>query len=247
MASVNDEERFLEPQPVLIGPVVRWHMMSRVRRVARTGCVRPRLNQLTTFLERNSLRKLVYYVATTLDGFIAGPDGGDPSAQSFFPVTSDLVKFISTEFPETLPAPAREAMGIVGPGDVFDTVLEGRVSYEIGLAAGLDDAYPHLRHLVFSTTLSTVTGSNIEIVTGDVLDRVRSLKAEEGNDIWLVGGGKLAHSLLPEIDRLVIKQNPAVIGSGIPMFGGPFEPTVFTAVHARLLESGVRVVTLDRA
>ncbi|PRZ42452.1 dihydrofolate reductase [Antricoccus suffuscus] len=165
-------------------------------------------------LERNPLRKLVYYVASTLDGFIAGPDGGDPSDQSFFPITPDMIEFIATKLPETLPAPARDAMGIEGPGQVFDTVLEGRVSYETGLAAGLDDAYPHLRHLVFSTTLSTVAGANIELVTGDALDRVRDLKAEEGNDIWLVGGGKLAHSLLPEIDRLVIKQNPAVIGSG---------------------------------
>lgn len=193
------------------------------------------------------MRKLTYYIATTLDGFIAGPDGGDPSAQSYFPVTPDLVEFIATQYPETLPAPARDAMGIDGPGKVFDTALEGRASYQVGVAAGLDDAYPHLRHLVFSTTLATAAGPNIEVVMGDALDRVRTLKAEEGKDIWLVGGGKLAHSLLPEIDRLIIKQNPAVIGAGIPMFDGPFEPTMFKAVDAQLLESGVRVVTLDRA
>lgn len=193
------------------------------------------------------MRKLIYYVATTLDGYIAGPDGGDPSAQSFFPVTPDIVEFIAAQFPETLPAPAREAMGIDGPGEIFDTVLEGRASYEVGVAAGIDDAYPHLRHLVFSTTLATVAGAHIELVTGNALDRVRTLKTEEGKDIWLVGGGKLAHGLLPEIDRLVIKQSPAVIGSGIPMFDGPFEATMFTPVDALLLDSGVRVVTLDRA
>lgn len=192
------------------------------------------------------MRKLIYYVATTLDGFIAAPGGGDPSGQDFFPITPDLVEFIVERFPETLPAPAREAMGISGPGAVFDTVLEGRASYEIGLAAGLDDAYPHLRHLVFSTTLSQAPAASVEIVSKDAVDRVRALKAEEGKDIWLVGGGTLAHSLLPEIDRLVIKLNPSVIGSGIPMFDGPFQPTGFTARDTVRLESGVQVLTLDR-
>lgn len=192
------------------------------------------------------MRKLIYYVAATLDGFIAGPDGGDPSAQSFFPVTPDLIEFIVSEFPETLPAPARAALGIDGPGHVFDTVLEGRASYEVGVAAGLDDAYPHLRHLVFSTSMVTAPGSTIEVVRGDALDRVRALKSEEGKDIWLVGGGTLAHSVLAEIDRLVIKQNPTVIGSGVPMFNGPFEPTMFKSVDALPLDSGVRVLTLDR-
>lgn len=53
------------------------------------------------------MRKLVYFVATTLDGFIAGPDGGDPTGQKYFPVTEDLVQFIVEHYPETLPAPAR--------------------------------------------------------------------------------------------------------------------------------------------
>ncbi|WFE43366.1 dihydrofolate reductase [Verrucosispora sp. WMMD1129] len=194
------------------------------------------------------LRRLTYYVATTLDGFIAGPDGGDPSGQSYFPVPADLIDYMVTNFPETLPAPARAALGVEGPGKVFDTVLEGRASYQLGLDAGLDDAYPHLRHLVFSTTLRATPGNAVELVRTDALDRVRSLKQDGSElDIWLVGGGTLAHSLLPEIDRLIIKQHPSVIGSGIPMFAGPFQPTLFTHVDAAVLDSGVRVLTLDRS
>lgn len=192
------------------------------------------------------MRRLVYYVAATLDGFIAGADGGDPSGQDFFPVTPDLVEYIVEHFPETLPGPAREAMGISGDGLAFDTVLEGRTSYEVGLASGIDDAYPHLRHLVLSTTLGKAPGIGIEVVPGDALERVRELKAEDGMDIWLVGGGMLAHSLLPEIDRLVIKLNPAVIGSGVPLFDGPFQPTTFTVTDTVALDSGVQVMTLDR-
>lgn len=193
------------------------------------------------------MRKLVYYVAVTLDGFIAGPDGGDPSGAEFFPIAPDLIEFIVANYPETLPGPARDAMGITGPAQHFDTVIEGRASYDLGLAVGLDDAYPHLRHLVVSGTLGERTDLPVEIVASDPLARVRELKSEDGLDIWLVGGGTLAHALLPEIDRLVLKVNPSVIGSGIPLFAGDFTHARFAPVDQVDLAGGVRVVTLDRA
>jgi dihydrofolate reductase len=192
------------------------------------------------------LRKLVYYVAVTLDGFIAGPDGGDPTGESYFPLHDDYVEFMATEFPETLPAAARQAMGIDVPNKHFDTALEGRSAYEIGLAAGVTNAYPHLRHLVFSTTMGHSPDPTVELVTADALEAVRALKAEGGLDIWIVGGGKLAHALLPEIDRLILKQHAAVIGSGTPMFGGPFQPQTFRPTGLRQLDSGIRILTFDR-
>lgn len=72
------------------------------------------------------------------------------------------------------------------------------------------------------------------------LATVRSLKQEDGLDIWLCGGGELAVTLLPEIDHLVLKRNPVVFGSGIPMFGNaPYEPRSFALTRTRSFESGV--------
>lgn len=192
------------------------------------------------------MRKLVYYVATTLDGFIGGPGGGDPSGEEYFPVTADLVQFIVENYPETLPAPARRALNVDGPARVFDTVVEGRASYEIGLAAGITNAYPHLRHVVFSRTMTVSPDAGVEVVASDPADFVRELKSAPGKDIWLIGGGKLAGSLLPEIDRLVLKQNPSVIGSGVPLFDAPFIPLAFRPVDHVLLDGGVRVLTYER-
>lgn len=192
------------------------------------------------------MRKLVYYVATTLDGFIAGPDGGDPSGQDYFPVTPDLVQFIVENYPETLPAPARQALNIDSPAVAFDTVVEGRHSYNIGLAAGLTNAYPHLRHIVFSRTMTASPDPGVQVVASDPSDFVRELKSEPGKDIWLVGGGKIAAALLADIDRLVLKQNPSVIGSGVPLFDGPFATTLFQPVGELLLDGGVRILTYDR-
>lgn len=192
------------------------------------------------------MRRLVYMVAVTLDGFIAGPEGGDPSGSDFLPVTPDLVEHLVGSWPETLPGPARDAMGISGAGQHFDTVVEGRASYDIGLAAGLTDAYPHLRHVVFSRSLADRTDLPVEVVAGDPVERVHELKAEDGKDIWLVGGGTLAHALLEEIDRLVLKVNPSVIGDGVRLFSGPFAHARFEHVEQVDLPGGVRILTLDR-
>ena len=192
------------------------------------------------------MRRLVYLVAVTLDGFVAGPEGGDPTGSDYFPVTPDLVEHLVATWPETLPGPAREAMGLAAPGVHFDTVVEGRASYEIGLAAGVDDAYPHLRHLVVSRSLAGRDDLPVEVVSDDPLARVRALKAADGEDIWLVGGGTLAHTLLPEIDRLVLKVNPSVIGDGVRLFAGGFAHARFEQVDQVDLAGGVRVVTLDR-
>lgn len=192
------------------------------------------------------MRKLTYYVATTLDGFIAGPGGGDPSGEEYFPVTADLLQFIVENYPETLPAPARRALGIEGPPVAFDTVVEGRHSFEIGIAAGMTNAYPHLRHIVFTRSMTHSPDPGVEIVSTDPAQFVRDLKSTPGKDIWLVGGGKIAAALLPEIDRLVLKQNPFLIGSGVPLVDGPFASTEFHPVDEILLDGGVRVITYDR-
>lgn len=196
-----------------------------------------------------SVRKLVYYIAVTLDGFIAGPDGADPSGpDGFWPIPADYVRHLAEEYPETLPAPARQALGVTAEGTHFDTVLEGRRTYEVGLRAGITDAYPHLRHLVFSTTLTESPDPAVELVASDPVARVRELKQEEGKDLWLIGGGELAGALYPEIDRLIVKLGPLTIGSGIPLFGrtAAFDPRVWRLTDHTVMESGAAFLTYAR-
>ncbi len=95
----------------------------------------------TTTPRRALIRKLVYYIASTADGFIAGPDGTDPTGpDGFWPIAPDYVQHLAATYPETLLAAAREALGVTAEGTHFDTVLEGRKSYEIGLSAGVPGA-----------------------------------------------------------------------------------------------------------
>lgn len=190
------------------------------------------------------MRTLTYLVATTLDGFVAGPDGDDPTGpDGFWPVTEPYVRHLAETWPETLPAVAREALGLEAPPRHFDTVLEGRGSYEVGLAAGVEDAYPHLRHVVYSRTLSARPGSRVEVVADDPVAHVRALKQEPGAGLWLVGGGAIAGTLAEEIDRLVLKVAPVTTGSGIALLGdAPFAPRSWELVDHAVLDGGTVVL-----
>ncbi|MFD8230960.1 dihydrofolate reductase family protein [Streptomyces sp. NPDC059696] len=195
------------------------------------------------------MRKLVYYIATTLDGFIAGPDGADPTGPAgFWPIPADYIDYLVAEYPETLPVQARAALSVTAEGTHFDTVLEGRRSYEIGLKAGIDDAYPHLRHLVFSTTLTEAPAPAVELVADDPVEKVRQLKQEDGKDIWLLGGAELAGALYSEIDRLVLKVAPLTIGTGIPVFShkAAFDPRGWELTGHTVLDSGAAFVSYVR-
>ncbi|MFE0175897.1 dihydrofolate reductase family protein [Streptomyces sp. NPDC059002] len=195
------------------------------------------------------MRKLVYFIAVSLDGFIAGPDGSDPTGpDGFWPVGQDYVQELVAHYPETLPGPAREALGITAEGTHFDTVLEGRRTFQIGLDAGVPNCYPHLRHLVFSRSLAESPDPGVEVVATDPVARVRELKREAGKDIWLCGGGELAGVLRGEIDRLVVKLGPLTLGSGIPLFGqkSAFDPTVYERTDVTLLDSGTVFLTYDK-
>ncbi|MFD8395908.1 dihydrofolate reductase family protein [Streptomyces sp. NPDC059680] len=86
----------------------------------------------------------------------------------------------------------------------------------------------------------------MEIVADAPAELVRNLKKQEGMDIWLAGGGKLAAALRDEIDQLIIKHNPVVIGTGIPLFDGAFTPTGFLPAARRDFGSGVSIVTYTR-
>ncbi|MCS7483905.1 dihydrofolate reductase family protein [Umezawaea endophytica] len=183
------------------------------------------------------MRTLTYYVAASVDGFIAAADGSFDALM----LDGDHMAMIFSEYPDTIPAQGREALGLLDvPNPNFDTILMGRATYQV--PGGLPSPYPHLRQYVVSSTL-TGTPDDVEVVSGDVLGKVRELKAEDGLGIWLCGGGKLAAALLPEIDELVLKVNPVVLGRGIPLFDGGFPAARFTLEGTRVFESGVAVMT----
>lgn len=148
------------------------------------------------------MREIIYYVASSLDGYISGPE-------------EDVSLFVG------------EGNGVtqyLNDLQAFDTVIMGRKTYEFGYKFGLEagqPAYPHMEHYIVSETLSFENAhEKVHVISLD-LDFIQSLKEEEGAPIYLCGGGELAAWCLEHdlIDTLKIKLNPILLGDGVPLFG----------------------------
>ncbi|MFC4111835.1 dihydrofolate reductase family protein [Nonomuraea zeae] len=188
------------------------------------------------------MRKLTYYVGTSIDGYIAGPNG----EVDFYPLAEDMAAGMNAQFPETVPTHIRAQIGLDTPNQRFDTVVMGRGTYEPALSIGVTSPYAHLKQYVVSGTIKSIDDPTVELVAGDPLGLVRRLKQEDGRDIWLCGGGNLAAAVLPEIDELIIKCYPVVAGTGVSAFAGDFRPTVFTLTGTRTFSNGAVVMTYTR-
>lgn len=184
------------------------------------------------------MRRLVYYIATSIDGFIADTEGDTAR----FPVRPDTLTALFDRYPETCPAHARDALGVTAPPQRFDTVIMGSHTYAPAVAAGLPDgAYPHLRQIV--VTHRAIDAEGVDTMSGDVARQVRALKHEAGHDIWLCGGADLATQLADEIDEIQVKINPVVFGTGIPLFATGAGPRSLHCTDATTLPGGVVVAT----
>lgn len=199
-----------------------------------------------TLRKETGLRKLTYFIACSIDGFIGDPSGDATSMYTF--VDEEFLEFLKAEHPETVSTPARRALGFDDlPNRRFDTVIQGRSSYDLALKEGLTSPYAHMREYVASRTLTESPDPQVEIVSDDVVGKVRDLKAEDGEfGIYLCGGAQLAGALLDEIDELVIKTYPIVYGTGMPMFGSDFAVTEFTLGETRTFGNGAVVRTYSR-
>lgn len=180
------------------------------------------------------MRKLTYFIATSVDGFIGAPNGdGD-----FFYAHLDpeFIEFLKAEYPETIAAQGRAQLGIEDAEPKrFDTVLMGRGTYEPGLKQGVTSPYGHLlEQYVVSRSLAAAPDPRVRLISGDVAARVRELKARDGLDIWLCGGADLATQLIDEIDEFIVKTYPLIVGTGMPMSRAGFgvRPLELTGVKA---------------
>lgn len=173
---------------------------------------------------------IIYYVATSLDGYIAGPG-------------EDISRFVAT---------GNGVDRYLADLADFQTVIMGRRTYEFGYRYGLEPgqpAYAHMQHYIFSSSLELPQTHEAVHVLPLTKEAVRRIRDASPTDVYLCGGGELAGWLLDRdlIDVLQLKVNPIVLGGGTRLFGSS---TTAAAWHLRksvAYEEGLQIITYDRA
>ncbi|MCU0353110.1 MAG: dihydrofolate reductase family protein [Cytophagales bacterium] len=171
------------------------------------------------------MKRIVYYVAVSLDGYIAGLNG-------------DVSGFVT------------DGAGVQQYLDdlqSFGTVIMGRKTYEFGYQFGFkagQAVYPHMNHYILSRSLVFDNSDpKVKVVAPDVAF-VNQLKKESETDIYLCGGGELAGWLLDneQIDVLKIKLNPLIVGSGIRLFGNATKKFKTELISSQVYDQGLQIM-----
>ncbi len=162
------------------------------------------------------MRRVRYSVAMSLDGYIAGPKGEADW------ITMDPEVDFTAIFSQ------------------FDTILVGRRTFDVMVAAGRASA-PGMKTIVFSRTLRQEDHPEVAIVMDGQREAVAALKAGPGKDIWLFGGGSLFRSLAEAglVDTVEVGIVPILLGAGVPLLPGLENRIKLSLTAHRVHRSGI--------
>jgi dihydrofolate reductase len=189
------------------------------------------------------MRILAVNTFMSLDGVMQSPGGPDEDPTGGFQHGGWGVNYFDDEM-----------MKRMAESEPYELLL-GRGTYEIFAAHWPYDEGPIADHLngtrkhVASTTLKQVEWNNSTLITGDVADYVRALKAEDGPEIQVHGSPGLIQTLLRHdlIDQYRLWIFPLALGTGKRFFGYGTIPVGLKLVDSTVTKSGVTVNTYERA
>jgi dihydrofolate reductase len=173
--------------------------------------------------------KVVLYIATSLDGFIAGPKG-------------------ELEWLHAIPMPEQGDYGYSALISSIHATIMGRKTYDLVMSFGVEWPYPGLISYIATTDKNfKVSSPETFTIQKDLLSFVHELKASSEKDIWLIGGGNLITYFLNHdlLDRMILTMIPTIIGEGLPLFPDKPKVSQWKLVATEQFNTGVVNLTYD--
>lgn len=180
------------------------------------------------------MRKLKLQMQTTVDSFVAGPNG--ELDWMTFNMDDKILEYINslTDSSDTILMGRKMTDGFV---NYWTSVLENPESPEYAFAKKMVD-YPKV---VFTKTLDESAWANTVLAKGDIVEEVNRLKNQEGKDIIAYGGAGFASSLIKEnlIDEYNFFVNPTALGKGMTIFNDLENKLNLTPVKSKAFDCGI--------
>ena len=144
-------------------------------------------------------RKVILYIATSLDGYIAQPN--------------DDLSFLSIVEQEG------QDYGYADFIKTVDTVIVGRKTYDKVISMGFDFPHADKDAYIITRTPKPSIGS-VKFYTDDLKSLIDKLKSENGKNIFCDGGAEIVNELLKNdlIDEFIISVIPILVGNGTKLF-----------------------------
>lgn len=180
------------------------------------------------------MRKLIFFMHASLDGFVAGLKG----ELNWVKVDEEIFDFVGTMT------------------DQADAALYGRVTYQMmenywPTAGEKPNASKHdIEHsrwynsvpkIVLSRTLNENGLKNSIVISQNLSDHINKIKQQDGKDILIFGSPSASKSLLNEglVDEFWIFVNPILLGRGIPLFKDISEIVKLRLMGSKTFDNGV--------
>lgn len=150
------------------------------------------------------MARIVGYIATSLDGFIADKDGS--------------LEWLTPKYDELLGEDNRRRYADFIKR--IGTTVMGRATYDWLVAHSMPSPYPDKRTIVVTSTALAGAPAEIETWLQGIDPLVARLRALDDGDVWMVGGGRLQMAFLERgaLDEIEIYITPELIGGGAPLF-----------------------------
>lgn len=174
--------------------------------------------------------KTVLYIATSLDNYIAKPDGNLDWLTSF-------------------PQPSTGDYGYQALLDSTESIVMGRKTYEELMS--VVDEWPYsefLTYIVTSNPAFEVQSPNTFVISNDLPDFIENLKIRSSKNVWIVGGGNLITELvnLELIDTMILSIVPTILGEGIPLFPNNPKESSWKLANVEKFDTGLINLTYEK-
>ena len=167
------------------------------------------------------MRKIILYIAASLNCKIAKPDG-------------------DVQWLESIPNPDGIDHGYFEFYNSIDTTIQGYNTYKQVISWGIDFPYADKQNYVMTRKKGLKPVEYVEFISENHIEFIHKLKKQKGKDIWLIGGGQINTMLLNEhlIDEIMVFVMPIIIPNGIGLFEAIPEETRLKLVATESYSTG---------